>query len=302
MGQKFKTLMLSKYLHKVFIIPNNLGLYFIGLWATCFLLSVGYASNLLLFMAILQLSLFSWWMITAHADLSQLKITQLAFHSTFAKTKASIQLMCNREDLLKENVREITLFDQQGKLYPLIIQHNFSCIFEKRGQYNFSKIMIGLNSGFWLFKTWKYYPIDITLIVYPEALQPPTAYHHLHHVIDESQTQKKEIIQATELDLQKEAEHSTNGSRINWKRFAQNAILVERYGENGSQPQEIFDLTLVRHEEQLSFITYDMLQFFQHGKSWFIKNNEDLHGPYNTSGHNKEDLHLCLSLLATYSL
>ncbi len=300
MVKAFKTLKLSKHLNKVFIIPNNLGLYFIGLWATCFLLSVGYASNLLLFMAILQFALFFWWMITAHADTKQLKVHSLYINPSHAEADATLLLNWSNADI-KENLRQFSLIDQSNNIYPVKFENNYHIHFTERGLYKFSKIHIGLNTGFWLFKTWKYLPTDFSVIIYPKAIKAPFDLMQQQNIKDESHEQKKQTTQAVELDLQKDADEASRGSRINWKRFAQRGILVERYGESGFQQQQIFDLDPVVSEEQLSYLTYELLQFYQQGHSWFLKHKEEIQGPFNLSGKNKEELHQCLSLLATYS-
>lgn len=300
MVKAFKTLKLANRLNKVFIIPNNLGLYFMGLWAVCFLLSVGYASNLLLFMAILQFALFFWWMVTAHADTKQLKIHHLMINSVHAESATSL-LISWSDPQIQQYLRQLSLIDTIGTAYPVKFNDNNQLQFSKRGLYKFNKVMIGLNCGFWLFKTWKYVSVDCSVVIYPKALQAPFDIIQQKNIRDEHQEQKKQTTQAVELDLQKDVDDSSRGSRINWKRYAQRGILVERYGESGFQQQQILDLDPICSEEQLSYLTYELLQYYQQGHSWFFKNKQEIQGPYNLSGKNKDELHQCLSLLATYS-
>lgn len=300
MAKASKTLKFATRLNKVFIIPNNLGMYFIGVWATCFLLSVGYASNLLLFMAILQFALFFWWMITAHADTSQLKIQSIQILPSHATANAQLEIQWNNQEIVA-NIREINLFNPNQERFPIVLTNPTTIIFDKRGLYQFKKIEIGLSSGFWLFKTWKYVAVDLTTTVYPKPIKPP--YELLQNAVikDEQQEQKKHHTQSIELDLQRDADEKTRANRINWKRFAQRRQLVERFGESGFQQQQTFDLDAVRSEDQLSYLTFEILHFFDRGESWFLKHKEEILGPFNTSGKNKDELHQCLSLLATTS-
>ncbi len=300
MAKAFKTLNLSKRLNKVFIIPNNLGMYFIGVWATCFLLSVGYASNLLLFMAILQFALFFWWMITAHADTGHLQVKHIAMSAGHAETSISLLCAWNNPDYSSQ-IRVLTLIGDKDTRYPVELSHPFSVAFDKRGKYHFHTLEIGLTTGFWLFKTWKYVAIDLTTIVYPKPLPPAFDIQQTISLKDETQEYKQQHTQAVELDLQRDADEKTRSTRINWKRFAQRGQLIERFGESGLQLQKTFDFDSMKSELEVSYMTYEILQFYEQGQSWFIKNKSELFGPYNTSGKNKDELHQCLSLLATYT-
>lgn len=300
MVKTFKALNLSNKVNKVFIIPNNLGLYFIGLWATCFLLSVGYASNLLLFMAIMQFAIFFWWMITAHADTKHLKVDNIFINSPFAETNTNVNIQWNNKDLA-HHLKKIILIDKNKTQYLLDINNNYKCSFQRRGQFQFIKMLTELQTGFWLFKTWKYHPINFQLIVYPKPIKPPSDIFINQQVKNEEHHHKKITSHATELDLQREADVTTKANRINWKRFAQRGLLVERIGESGYQQQEIFELDKIYSELQLSYLTYEIWKLYETGNQWYIKQNAKIYGPFNINGKNKDDLHQCLSLLATYS-
>ena len=300
MAKAIKTLKFAQKINKVFIIPNNLGMYFIGVWATCFLLSVGYASNLLLFMAILQFALFFWWMITAHADTSQFKIQSIFCEPFHAKSQTDLRIVWNNSDLISD-LRILNIMNEKNEKYTVSISNPPRIEIKQRGIYHFKKLEIGLTTGFWLFKTWKYAPIELSISVYPEALKSPYDHKQNISLVQETSEVKTQHTQAVELDLQRDADEKTRANRINWKRFAQNGKLVERYGESGQQIQQTFDLDAVQSEDQLSFITYEIVAHFKQQQSWYLKHKNQVLGPFNISGNNKDELHQCLSLLAIHS-
>ena len=300
MVKAFKTLNFTQKLNKVFIIPNNLGLYFIALWATCFLLAVGYASNLLLFMAIMEFSLFFWWMITAHADTKQLKLISIHGDDLFAKSQTLISIRWNSPELVQQ-IRFLNLITHNNQKYSLTFNSGWNLEIHQRGIYHFKKIELGLMAGFWLFKTWKYMPVDFSLTVYPQPLAPSFDIQQSVNISDNSSAVKKILTQAIELDMQKNADEHTRANRINWKRFAQRAQLVERYGESGFQLQQTFNLDQVRSEEELSYLTYEIMTHFQQQRSWYLHYQNKVIGPYNILGNNKDELQQCLRLLAVHT-
>jgi uncharacterized protein (DUF58 family) len=300
MAKTIKTLKFAQKVNKVFIIPNNLGMYFIGVWATCFLLSVGYASNLLLFMAILQFALFFWWMITAHADTSQFKIQSITCESFHAKSQADLRVHWSNPDLSKE-LRVLNLMNDKNEKFTVSLANPPKLQMQQRGIYHFKKIEIGLTTGFWLFKTWKYVPINMAVTIYPEAIKSPYDLKQNVTLVQDSSEIKQLHTQAVELDLQRDADEKTRANRINWKRFAQSGKLVERFGESGQQIQQTFDLDAVQSEDQLSFITYEINAHFKQQQSWYLKHKNQVLGPFNILGNNKDELHQCLSLLAIHS-
>ena len=303
---KFFHLKLPTQLNKIYIIPNNLGLYYIGLWATSFLLSVGYASNLLLFLAIMQFSLFFWWMITAHADLSQLKINSLNLANGHAEEPIRLEIYWNNESL-QSYISKISMIDSKGVKYVVQIsdyqnKKNFHVSFKSRGLIHFKKLEVTLQTGFWLFKTWKYLTIDLELCVYPKAVKSLTPLNLMNPIIDQNEQSKKTSNQPVELDLLKESMLATRPNRIDWKRYAQRLILVERFGESGFKQQQILNLDNITNELQLSNATYELLNFFKNQNIWYVHNKSTTHGPFNISGNSTEDLNLCLRMLALHSV
>lgn len=302
MVKTIKTLNLTNRLNKVFILPNNLGFYYIGLWATSFLLSVGYSSNLLLLMAIIELTLFFWWMVTAHADTKQLLVKKIIFQECFAEQKAPLFIYWN-DDVISKNINKVTFITEDGITYNTFNELNsYQFVCGKRGLLKIKKICLELQTGFWLFKTWKYLPFSIDIVIYPTPIAP--AQNILQNIEKKSQasTFKSTSVFSEELDLQKDVNQTTKPNRINWKRYASHGKLIERYGEVGYEKEESFDLDSVSTEIELSNLTYSLLQSFNLKMPWTIKYKNEILGPFNTSGNNKEELNQCLKLLALHPL
>lgn len=302
MAKTNKILSLSSKVNKVFIIPNNLGLYYIGLWTTSFLLSVGYSSNLLLLMAIVQLTLFFWWMVTAHADTKVITVKKVEVNASFAKKQTSFFIYWN-DCVISQNIKSVTLLSDNNMSIKTQLENNhFKFQIEKRGIIKIKKLCLELQTGFWLFKTWKYLPYDIEIVTFPEPIMPN---HNILRPIEKKS--EIDVVKLShnlthELDLQKDVTNNTRPNRINWKRYAAQGKLVERYGEIGSHFEESFDLDIVQNENDLSYMTYAILQCFYNNQRWTIKHQDKIHGPFNTNGNNNEELSTCLKILATYQL
>jgi uncharacterized protein (DUF58 family) len=232
LGQRLKKLGLKFSRHnRVYIFPTSYGIYFAALIFVMFLISLTYGNNTLMLITFLLLSQFILFMLWAHFNLKYIAIESIFSQPLFARSKGRIDLQLYNSAFLDQNeiaVGNIYQYMQmsQNKLSSFkkksLDYLNLNIIFEERGISMIKQWELTSQYPLGLFKTWKYFTLPTSILVYPELKGISLVEYFNLSRRDESSN--------FEFDKHIKYELNPKSNQIDWKIFAKSdELLVRQY-------------------------------------------------------------------------
>jgi uncharacterized protein (DUF58 family) len=216
---------------RVYIFPTRMGGYFNGLIFLMFLLSVGYANNLLLIFTLFLLSFNLIWLVQTHFHLHALKFDSLSLKNGHVgetlpvciRWRSSPQRPFQWAIDLEGNREVVTLSTLEEEAHQSVGE----IILAQRGRQSWQYLKVETILPFGLYRSWIYFPLVETTFAYP-ALLKTTGLGHIGETHLEGQVPQER--KGTE-DIRELSPYRGEESRkISWKHFARSGDLYVKEG------------------------------------------------------------------------
>jgi len=246
----------------VYLSPNNLGRYYIGVWIISLLMALGYGNNLILLFSFFIFISLCWWAISAHFLGKELKCDFIWVEDGFNRENQMIHHSF-------ENIKEILFYDDNYFAYKS--DDAQSIRLEKRGRYHIKKIKVLIEGGMNLYHSWKYFDVDFFIYTYPEK-----KIHGLNTLFVPSPNQY------TDFDQIKPITELIMNNKIDWKRWSRNNQLVEIAQSREMIQPLIFERKNHLSELERSHQSYLLEKSYQLAIPWMIKRDGVTLGPFKS--------------------
>lgn len=218
---------------KIYIVPTQMGGYLIGLIFLMFLLAIGYSNNLLLIITLLIFALNLFWVIESHYFLSQIELDGQLIGDSFKNELFTVKIYFKNKNISSADISSIQVETDLDKYSLRIFESKGNeivgdFVLNKRGKFNWKYIKIASARPFGLYKTWKYYPININNYSYPSLLDSSfSSPHKLSSFDGVYQTFEK----GNEDIFNLVKEENEGAGKISWKHYAKTGDLLLKQGE-----------------------------------------------------------------------
>lgn len=277
---------------RVYIFPTKMGGYLNGLIFLMFLLSVGYANNLLLIFTTLLLAFDILWLIQTHFHLYRLKFDHLTIYSGHALSPISVQLFwkatpngpmnweieleSDHGDLSFKSLKESSE-QSTGEIIPLL-----------RGAHKWKYLRVKTVNPYGLYQSWIYFPLGLETLIYPSLVKNVEIPFSGKNYEGELPQDKKGPEDFRGLSTYADGE----SRKISWKHYARSGELLVKEGEEMMTP--LLDLELNPPGEEgakeayLSYLATQIVECHRRDIPFSLKINQ-------TSSSHLQD---CLKVLA----
>lgn len=299
----------------VYLFPNNLGGYFLGVVFIGFLLALGYGNNYILLFSMFNFLIFIWALFEAHLFGKNIELEDIIIPDghvldllpvTFIFKKGGNDL--NTADVL-DRALKVTLFGNQysnkKKYNPnnqnnknnkkfdriTLIKTNSNTGFyyqeKKRGMFELQKVSITFKSGFGLFFVWKIKNINSKIWIYPALARTDDIAWYKNFVDVGAHLWHRS--RGNDLDQIKNWDSSSSWSRLDWKKFSKDKKLQEKVTSLGVSNEVMLDFYLLeeKSEFEISQLAYKLESCYFQECRWFILRHKDVaaDGPFESFEH-----------------
>jgi uncharacterized protein (DUF58 family) len=274
---------------QVYIFPTKMGGYLIGLIFLMFLLAVGYSNNLLLIFTLFLFTFNLLWLVQTHFHLARFKLVRLLISEGHARVSLPFSVKWPH---LKEALGEInlTLVSQNEEEYDLVEN---TLNLPRRGPWRWSFLKISSTHPFGLYFTWKYLPLDLETIVYPELMPLK--------IVDATGLYREGDIPQEKSGVHDFRElipyEGSEVRKISWKHYARSGEILMKDGY--TQSEACVNLFLPEKfqskELELSKLASQMVYCHRHNVPFSFQGPGFHWGPDQQGDH----LRKCLRILAT---
>lgn len=216
---------------RVYIFPTKMGGYLNGLIFLMFLLAVGYANNLLLIFTLFLLSFNMVWLVQTHFHLAALKLEEVTVSNGHALDSIGVQVRWKRSPQMpfKWDLR-IEGHDLEVPLSTLEETSSLTSAeirLPKRGHFFWSHLCVATDLPFGLYRSWIYFPLNVSSYSYPELLKnislPDMGHTHLEGQIPRERKGTEDIRDLSPY-------RGEESRKISWKHYARSGDLYVKEG------------------------------------------------------------------------
>lgn len=212
-------------------MPTKMGGYLNGLIFLMFLLSIGYSNNLLLIFTLFLFGLNLMWLVHTHFHMRRLELNFLSLEDGHAGDLLNLKIFWKKSpaagldwSFILENPSEHykvqQVSDSESESFGQVIVPT-------RGVKNWSHLKVGTDKPFGLYRTWRFYPLSLTSLVYPTLLKDISLPSSKEFSLEgENAGVKKGTQDINELN----AYQGEGLKRISWKHYARTGDLLIKEG------------------------------------------------------------------------
>jgi hypothetical protein len=247
---------------RVYIMPTKMGGYLNGLIFLMFLLSVGYSNNLLLIFTLFLFGLNLMWLVHTHFHMRRLEPQFLNLEDGHAGDLLNLKVLWKKSPMegldwkfILENHFEHYTVD---RISDSEVESLGQLIVKVRGVKKWSHLKVMTLRPFGLYRTWRFYPLQLTSVVYPPLLKDVSLPSSKDHSLEGENAGVKKGIQ----DLNVLNPYQGEGlKRVSWKHYARSGELLIKEGLDFQDRIVEFKLELpkTQQEEYLSVLASQML-------------------------------------------
>ena len=240
----------SKRFNKRFIIPTKLGMHYLAINFTIFLMALTYRNNLILAVSFILIAYYISIMLKTHNLINNFEAYNLKFNNQI-KDRFQIQLHGPNKELLQLS---LLTSDQAWLACKRKQKINEQTVFNipsiTRGKYQVIKIKISTTGLHNLFKVWIYKKSTDLFYIYPDVLESPILFESLNnHSIDQS---------SLDFSHFQKYQEQMPARLIDWKTFARTGKLYTKVYqlENNSIVKVNINSVDGEMEEKISKMAY----------------------------------------------
>ncbi len=286
---------------RVFIFPTRMGGYLNGLIFLMFLLAIGYANNLLLIFTLFLLSFNMIWLIQTHFYLAALKFDQMIIDNGHASAGLPVNIQWKKSPQLPYQW-EVKIESDQGdsELHTLDESQRGilgEVVLENRGVRHWKHLRVATELPFGLYRSWIYWPLNVTTYVYPELLKESPELHfdqtHLEGQIPKERKGHEDIRDLSPY-------RGEESRKISWKHYARSGELFVKEGTEWNDHHLHLKLNLpkdhILKEQYLKKIATTMVSCFRNQIPFTFETETMKRGPSSQEKHLADclkDLSLC---------
>lgn len=216
---------------RVYIMPTKMGGYLNGLIFLMFLLSIGYSNNLLLIFTLFLFGLNLMWLVHTHFHMRALEPNFLTLEDGHAGDLLNLKILWKKSPTqvlnwsfilegLQEKHKVSRISDSESESFGQVI-------ITTRGVKEWSHLKVATNKPFGLYRTWRFFSIKQSSLVYPTLLKEISLPSSKEFSLEgENAGVRKGIHDVNELN----SYQGEGVKRISWKHYARSGELLIKEG------------------------------------------------------------------------
>lgn len=247
--------------NNIYVVPSQLGFYFIIVAILNFVMGINYQNNLILVMAYLMFVVMIIAVLLGYTNAKGLKVEYIKSFASFSPNKGSVKFILKAPTLTQSVSLSYSSDSEYAKHLAQVTPRDSALIinlpYNARGKYILERFKIHSNYPFGLVSVWSYIQPNDSVYVYPA---PEHVLNDTYNSTFEHTTQTGSIKEPGSEQFDELITHlpEMGLQRISWKHYAKSQQLLVKEFIDYKKSDIVFDFNLLtgNTEQRLSQLSF----------------------------------------------